>query len=74
MRSSTAFIFGDFHYEIINDQTVRVTCGEDFDVCIPIRDLDRGVARYERTKAEWRARRAEVVDLRAKRRGHAARS
>jgi hypothetical protein len=64
------FLSGDFEYRIINETTVRVTCGDFFDVAIPIRDLDRGIARYMLVKHEYERRSAEVVPLR----GHAARS
>lgn len=62
------FITGDFEYRIINETTVRVTCGDFFDVAIPIADLDKGIRRYQRIKAEFFRQSAEVVPLR----GHAA--
>ena len=66
------FIAGDFAYEIINETTVRVTCGDFFDVCVPIRDLDRGIVRYQRVRAEYFAKRADVLPIKGRRKAHAA--
>jgi hypothetical protein len=65
LKDLPPFVSGEFKYQIINDRTVRVSCGDNFDICIPMDDLDRGVASYQRAKAEFFAKRAEVIPLKA---------
>jgi hypothetical protein len=65
LKDLPPFVSGEFKYQIINDRTVRVSCGDNFDICIPMDDLDRGVASYQRAKAEFYAKRAEVIPLKA---------
>jgi hypothetical protein len=65
LKDLPPFVSGEFKYRIVNDRTVRVSCGDNFDICIPMDDLDRGVASYQRAKAEFFAKRAEVIPLKA---------
>jgi hypothetical protein len=70
-RDLPAFVSGEFRYQIINDRTVRVTCGDSFDICIPIADMDRGVAAYAKAKAVWavdQLHRGEVVPIKRRKR------
>lgn len=71
LRDLPPFVSGVFRYRIINDRTVRVTCGASFDICIPIEDLDRGVTAYAKAKAEWavdQLQRGDVIQIKGRKR------
>jgi hypothetical protein len=71
LKDLPPFVSGEFKYRIVNDRTVRVSCGDNFDICIPMDDLDRGVTAYAKAKAQWavdQLHRGEVVPIKGRKR------
>lgn len=65
------FVFGDFEYEVIADNVIRISCGPEWEMATTFRDFRRGARRGLKCIEDYEAKCAQVVPIK---RGHAARS